>query len=512
MRRVQTSGQEADRRKTRRSSDDAPSDESGFGAGDDSSDEDEPSEGDADDDDADDDAGDYASEDDDSDGHGELDDAALERAGRGRTRGGPWEGSARAPLHPPPAVATPAAASAEGFLAGEPHRWSFDRAATAPGDGRRSGGDTRRRDERGPKGGQRAEGQNAEGAPTAASGRRACATARRRAAVAGRASSKARRRAQRAARRVAVFALDADSRGRARGARGHRASLQEPIGSKGAASRVTFRFPAATWCTCRRSYQIGISKRTASDKERARLREAIESLKPPSGGLIVRTWPGLTKKQLKADVGYLVRLWEEVAKKRDLGGRAPTPLYQELDLVLKTARDLFTDDIAQIVIDDKEQYHRLVRFVEMFMPERAKDIVLYSGDEPIFDAYGIEDEIGRALSGKVPLPSGGHLIIDQAESADGHRRQHGALRGKGSKDLEDTLFRKNPKRWRRIATSSGSAIWASHHSRLDRMDRASNREEGTPPSGRPFAKGQGQTTFEPHLRPRAHRDDTQAHA
>jgi Ribonuclease G/E len=83
-------------------------------------------------------------------------------------------------------------------------------------------------------------------------------------------------------------------------------------------------------------------------------------MKPPQGGLIVRTLAeGLTKKQLKADVGYLVRLWGEVVKKREMGEAAPTCLYSELDLVLKTARDLFTDDIEKIVIDDADEYARL---------------------------------------------------------------------------------------------------------------------------------------------------------
>src|SRR5258708_25350422 len=192
------------------------------------------------------------------------------------------------------------------------------------------------------------------------------------------------------------------------------------------------------------SDQIGISKRIGSEKERGRVREASESIKPPTGGLSVRTVAeGLTKKQLKADVGYLVRLWEDVGKKRDIGGKAPALLYQELDLVLKTARDLFTDDIEQIVIDDREQYQRLIRFVEMFMPERAKDIELYQGDEPIFDAYGIEDEIGRALSRKVPLPSGGYLIIDQAEALTAIDVNTGRFVGKGSRDLEETALKTN---------------------------------------------------------------------
>jgi ribonuclease G len=189
---------------------------------------------------------------------------------------------------------------------------------------------------------------------------------------------------------------------------------------------------------------IGISKRIGSDKERNRLREAIEAMKPPQGGLIVRTVAeGLTKKQLKADVGYLVRLWGEVVKKREVGVRAPAGLYTELDLVLKTARDLFTDDIEKIVIDSREEFERLKRFLEIFLPERVNDIELYEGDEPIFDAYGIEDEIQRAQSRKVPLQSGGYLIIDQAEALTAIDVNTGRFVGKGSKDLEETILATN---------------------------------------------------------------------
>src|SRR5258708_35631014 len=104
------------------------------------------------------------------------------------------------------------------------------------------------------------------------------------------------------------------------------------------------------------SDQIGISKRIGSEKERGRLREAIESIKPPTGGLIVRpVAEGLTKKQLKADVGYLVRLWEDVGKKRDIGGKAPALLYQELDLVLKTARGLLTHGNHEDVLHRRQR-------------------------------------------------------------------------------------------------------------------------------------------------------------
>ena len=218
---------------------------------------------------------------------------------------------------------------------------------------------------------------------------------------------------------------------------------KEPIGTKGArvtshvslAGRYVVYLPTVE--------HVGVSKRIGSARERARLREVVDTMKPASGGIIVRTVAeGLTKKNLKSDIGYLVRLWEDVLRKRE-GAKAPCMLYSELDLVLKTARDLFTDEIESIVIDDKAEYARLVRFVEMFLPDRVKDVHYYAGDEPIFDAYGIEDEISRALSRKVPLPSGGYLILDQAEALTAIDVNTGRFVGKGSKDLEETALKTN---------------------------------------------------------------------
>jgi ribonuclease G len=218
---------------------------------------------------------------------------------------------------------------------------------------------------------------------------------------------------------------------------------KEPIGTKGARVTSHVSLPGRYVVYLPTVDHLGISKRIGSARERQRLRQVMESLKPARGGLIVRTVAeGLTKKGLKADVGYLIRVWAEVCKKRETA-RSTDTLYTELDLVLKVARDLFTDEVKTIVIDDREQYHRLVRFVEMFLPERVKDIELYTGSEPIFDAYGIEDEIGRALSRKVPLPSGGSLIVDQAEALTAIDVNTGRYVGKGSKDLEETALKTN---------------------------------------------------------------------
>ncbi|HVY47727.1 MAG TPA: Rne/Rng family ribonuclease, partial [Minicystis sp.] len=253
---------------------------------------------------------------------------------------------------------------------------------------------------------------------------------------------------------------------------------KEPIGTKGARVTSHVSLPGRYVVYLPTVEHVGVSKRIGSEKERARLRESIEAMKPPQGGLIVRTLAeGLTKKQLKADIGYLVRLWGEVVKKRE-GARAPEALYTELDLVTKTARDLFTDDIEKIVIDSREEYVRLKKFVEMFMPERVDAVELYEGEEPIFDAYGIEDEIQRAQSRKVPLPSGGHLIIDQAEALTAIDVNTGRYVGKGSKDLEETILATNLEAVQEIAyqlrfRNIGGLIILD----LIDMERAGNREK-----------------------------------
>jgi ribonuclease G len=272
---------------------------------------------------------------------------------------------------------------------------------------------------------------------------------------------------------------------------------KEPIGTKGARVTSHISLPGRYVVYLPTVDHVGISKRIGSDRERSRLREAMEAMKPPQGGLIVRTVAeGLTKKQLKADVGYLVRLWGQVVEKRETGVRAPACLYTELDLVLKTARDLFTDDIEKIVIDSAEEYHRLRRFVEVFMPERVDAIELYEGQEPIFDAYGIEDEIQRAQSRKVPLPSGGHLIIDQAEALTAIDVNTGRFVGKGSKDLEETILATNMEAVEEIAyqlrfRNIGGLIILD----LIDMERAGNREKVRKRMEDLLAKDKAKTTL-----------------
>ncbi|MBK8172428.1 MAG: Rne/Rng family ribonuclease [Sandaracinaceae bacterium] len=224
-----------------------------------------------------------------------------------------------------------------------------------------------------------------------------------------------------------------------------------PISTKGARVTSHISLPGRYVVYMPTVEHVGISKRIGNDKERKRLRETIEAFKPPTGGLIVRTVAaGLTKKQLKADVGYLVKAWNETMKKREKTSRAPALLYDDLDIILRAARDMFTEDIQKLVIDTPLEHERLMKFIEDFMPERAGDIELYTGQDPIFDEYGIEDEISRALSRKVPLPSGGYLIIDQAEALSAIDVNTGRFTGKG-KDVEETIFQTNLEAVKEIA-------------------------------------------------------------
>ncbi len=216
-----------------------------------------------------------------------------------------------------------------------------------------------------------------------------------------------------------------------------------PIGTKGARVTSHVALPGRYVLYLPTVDQIGISKRIGNKLERQRLRESIEAFKPPQGGFIVRTVAsGLTKKQLKADVGYLVTQWEDVVRKRAGVKSAPALLYEDLDIILRVARDSFTEDVERIVIDSPKEYERLRRFLAVFLPERIDHVELYSGRDPIFDEYGIEDEIARALSRKVPLLSGGYLIIDQAEALTAIDVNTGRFTGKG-RDVEETIYQTN---------------------------------------------------------------------
>ena len=224
-----------------------------------------------------------------------------------------------------------------------------------------------------------------------------------------------------------------------------------PIGTKGARVTNHVALPGRYVVFMPTVDHVGVSKRIGNEKERRRLKEVIDSVKPPTGGVVVRTLAhGLTKKKLKADIGYLVNIWKKVQEDNKNNKKIPALIYEEPDIVIRSARDIFTEDVKEIVIDDRNEYLRLKEFLTLFLPERAGDLKLYEGHEPLFDEYGIEEEISRAMSRKVHLPSGGYLIIDQAEALTAIDVNTGRFTGKG-KDVEQTILLTNLEAVKEIA-------------------------------------------------------------
>jgi ribonuclease G len=253
---------------------------------------------------------------------------------------------------------------------------------------------------------------------------------------------------------------------------------KEPISTKGARTTRYISLPGRHLVFMPTVDHIGISRRISSDKERRRLRDIVESMRPPGSGFIVRTVAdGVSEKDLKADMDFLIKLWNQVVQRTE-SSRCPSLIYNDLDLLLRTVRDLFTADVEKLIIDSRIEYDRIRKFIMAFMPDFSGNIELYDGAEPIFDGFGIEIEIDRALERKVWLKSGGYLIVDEMEALTAIDVNTGRFVGK--KSLEDTITQTNLEAAREVAEqlrirSIGGMIVVDF---ID-MDRPSNRDKVT---------------------------------
>lgn len=216
---------------------------------------------------------------------------------------------------------------------------------------------------------------------------------------------------------------------------------KDPIGTKGARITSHISIPGRHLVFMPTVDHVGISRRIGNEKERRRLRDTVERLRPPGTGFIVRTVAeNVPQEKLEADIRFLIEVWNDTVKKNEKVHRAGL-MHPDLDLILRATRDLFAQDIEKLIIDDREEFERVQRFVEAQDPALKERVVLHDGDEPIFDAYGIEEEIKRATARKVWLRSGGYLIIDQAEALTAIDVNSGRYVGK--KNLEDTIVKIN---------------------------------------------------------------------
>jgi ribonuclease G len=191
---------------------------------------------------------------------------------------------------------------------------------------------------------------------------------------------------------------------------------KEPMGTKGARLTSSISLPGRHLVFTPASGHLGISRRIGSAEERARLREAVSELKPAHGGFIVRTaCEGVSKREIQRDVSFLTKLWASILKKSETSPPA-TVLYSDLDVSLRVVRDLFSSDVDRLWCDDAETHRRISGFVQTYTPRLRGRIALYEGAAPIFDHFGLEQQLERALDRKVWLKSGGYLVFDQAEA------------------------------------------------------------------------------------------------
>ncbi|MDX2023167.1 MAG: Rne/Rng family ribonuclease [Deltaproteobacteria bacterium] len=251
---------------------------------------------------------------------------------------------------------------------------------------------------------------------------------------------------------------------------------KEPISTKGARVTRYISLPGRHLVFMPTVDHVGISRRINSDRERRRLRRLVNEMRPQGSGFIVRTVAsGVADKDLRADMAFLIKMWNEVVKKTETS-RCPSLIYSDLDLLLRSVRDLFTADVEKMIIDSKSEYERVKKFIAAFMPDFPGEIEFYNSNEPIFDGLGIEMEIDKALERKVWLKSGGYLIIDEMEALTAVDVNTGRFVGK--KSLEDTITQTNLEAAREVADqlrvrSLGGMIVVDF---ID-MDRASNREK-----------------------------------
>jgi len=224
---------------------------------------------------------------------------------------------------------------------------------------------------------------------------------------------------------------------------------KDPIGTKGARITAHISLPGRNLVYMPTVDHVGISRRIENEEERLRLRHLVDIMRPEGTGFIIRTAAdGKSADELKSDMDYLIALWEQVGQHRDSRG-APSLIHSDLDVTSKVLRDILTEDVSRIVVDNAEEYRKILGFLETFMPGQEFRVDHYQEDEPIFEPFGLEVEIARALGRKVWLKSGGHIIIDQAEALTAIDVNTGRFVGKHN--LEDTILKTNLEAVKEIA-------------------------------------------------------------
>jgi ribonuclease G len=219
--------------------------------------------------------------------------------------------------------------------------------------------------------------------------------------------------------------------------------VKDPIGSKGARLSTQVSIAGRLLVYLPQDPHIGISQRIEDEAEREHLRTRIHALLPPgeSGGFIVRTVAeASTDAELNADIEYLITLWKQI----QLAAQTAAPqalLYQDLSLATRVLRDLVSDTTERIIVDSRETFARLQEFAQRYTRQALPILEHYAGERPLFDLFGVEDEIERALARRVDLKSGGYVIIDQTEALTTIDVNTGGF--VSGRSFDDTIFKTN---------------------------------------------------------------------
>src|SRR5262245_23231765 len=216
---------------------------------------------------------------------------------------------------------------------------------------------------------------------------------------------------------------------------------KESLGTKGARITSFISLPGRYLVYMPQAKHIGVSRRIRDEAERDRLRAVVRGLNPPAGGFIVRTnAEGKGEAELGADVEFLARLWSQIHRRQEQA-RAPAALHEEADLTFRVVRDLLTPEVDEFLVDRREMYDKCQGYVQNLVPTFAERVKLHEGPTPLFDAFGVDKDIEKALRRRVWLKSGGYIVIDHTEALVSIDVNTGKYVGK--RDFEQTVLKIN---------------------------------------------------------------------
>ena len=224
---------------------------------------------------------------------------------------------------------------------------------------------------------------------------------------------------------------------------------KEPLGNKGARLTTHVSLPGRHLVLMPTVNHIGVSRKIEDKDERERLKSMMREINPGPFGFIVRTVAENTSREkLEAEMDFLLKLWDNIKEKMEKGSN-PALLYKDLGITLRAVRDLFTREVDRLIVDSDDEYENIMAFIETFAPRLKYSVELYEGVGPIFDAFGIEIEISRALGNKIWLKSGGYIVIELTEALTAIDVNTGSYVGK--RNLEETILKTNLEAVKEIA-------------------------------------------------------------